>query len=93
MLAKTANLDLPLVDEVAADIFMGEFSNKLLAAAKIASSILKGTIYERYYSIDFDIINAIGLKNKQEKNRFGFRRLIMIKNTAYAWLRTERVLV
>ena len=58
-LAKTAELDLPLVDEVAADIFMGQFSNKFLQAAKIAGGILEGTLYATYYGIDYAEVRAI----------------------------------
>ena len=52
-LAKTAEMDLPLVDEVAADIFMGEFSGKFLRAAKTAAGLLEGTLYVTYYEIDY----------------------------------------
>ena len=46
-----AGLKLPLVDELAADIFMGAFSRNFLEAAKIAARLLGGTLYERYYGI------------------------------------------
>lgn len=52
-LTKTAALDLPLVDEVAADIFMGEFSPKFLEAAKQAAGLLEDTLYSTYYGIDY----------------------------------------
>jgi hypothetical protein len=52
-LAKVATLDLPLVEEVAADIFMGEFSNKYLEAAKHAAALLENTLYATYYGIDY----------------------------------------
>ncbi len=52
-LAKNAGLSLPLVDEVAADIFMGAFSEKFLQAAKAAGSLLEGTLYERYYGLSY----------------------------------------
>jgi len=52
-LAKEADLDLPLVDEVAADIFMGQFSPKFVQAAKRAADLLEGTLYETYYRIDY----------------------------------------
>jgi hypothetical protein len=52
-LAKSAGLDLPLVEELAADIFMGRFSKKFVRAAKAAARLLQGTLYERYYSIPF----------------------------------------
>ncbi|MBP6830281.1 MAG: hypothetical protein KA978_05815 [Deltaproteobacteria bacterium] len=50
-LAKGAGLDLPLVEELAADIFMGTFSPKFVRAAKRAASMLRGTLYERYYDV------------------------------------------
>ncbi|MBP7862886.1 hypothetical protein KA183_14465 [bacterium] len=55
-LAKDVDLKIPLVDELAADIFMGEFTVNYLNAAKEAAHLLKGTLYERYYEIDFDKI-------------------------------------
>lgn len=51
MLAKQAGLELPLVDEVAADIFMGAFTTKWRRAARIASELLAGTLYARYYDL------------------------------------------
>ena len=53
-LAKGAQLTLPIVDELAADIFMGTFSGKFLDAAQIAARMLRGTLYERYYGVPFD---------------------------------------
>lgn len=53
VLATEAKLELPFVDEVAADIFMGAFSEKFLASAKIAAETLQGTLYERYYGLDY----------------------------------------
>ena len=41
-LAETAGLKVPLVDEVAADIFMGDFSEKFVRAAKKAGEVLGG---------------------------------------------------
>jgi hypothetical protein len=58
-LADTAGLDLPLVDEVAADIFMGEFSPKFLAAAKLAAALLENSLYAAYYAIDYGQIGGI----------------------------------
>ncbi|MBS1834175.1 MAG: hypothetical protein JST65_15770 [Acidobacteria bacterium] len=58
-LAKGAGLDLPLVEEVAADIFMGEFSDKFVEAAKRAAGVLTGTLYARYYGIDYAEILAL----------------------------------
>lgn len=52
-LAKSAQCELPLVEEVAADIFMGQFTDKFLAAAHIAADMLEDSLYARYYDIDF----------------------------------------
>ena len=46
------------MDEVAADIFMGTFSEKFLRAAQIAAQMLEGTLYERYYGVPFARIRA-----------------------------------
>ncbi len=50
-LASTADLRLALVEEVAADIFMGTFTVKWRAAAKVASETLEGSLYARYYDL------------------------------------------
>lgn len=50
-LAKRADLELPFVEEIAADIFMGTFSKKFSDAAQIASKLLEGTLYARYYEL------------------------------------------
>jgi len=50
-LAKTASLDLPLLEEVAADIFMGTFTEKWRIAAARASGSLEGSLYARYYDL------------------------------------------
>lgn len=52
-LATQAGLDLPLVEELAADIFMNQFTVKFLRAARLAARLLQGTLYERYYRIDY----------------------------------------
>ncbi len=64
-LVKDAELDLPLVDELAADIFMGEFSDKFVAAAKLAAELLDGTIYSRYFGIDFAAIRRLEIEKVQ----------------------------
>ncbi|HJQ61174.1 MAG TPA: hypothetical protein VJ890_29990 [Vineibacter sp.] len=58
-LSRTADLDLPLVDEVAADIFMGRFSLKFRQAALQAAVLLKGTIYQTYYGIDYGDLDRL----------------------------------
>lgn len=52
-LAESAGLGLPIVDEVAADIFMGTFSEKYLRAAQRAAGMLQGSLYERYYGLPY----------------------------------------
>jgi hypothetical protein len=50
-LANQAGLPLPLVEEVAADIFMGAFTVKWRDAAAVASRTLAGSLYARYYDL------------------------------------------
>jgi hypothetical protein len=50
-LARQAGLGLPLVEELAADIFMGTFTRKWRDAALMAESTLRGTLYARYYGL------------------------------------------
>jgi len=42
------------VDELAADIFVGEFSVKFLQAAKIAARLLQNSLYERYFGLSYE---------------------------------------
>jgi hypothetical protein len=58
-LAKQARLDLPLVDELAADIFMGQFVGKFVASAKRAGDLLAGSLYATYYDINYDAIQQL----------------------------------
>lgn len=65
-LVKSAKLDLPLVDELAADIFMGSFSGKFVASARKAGEVLNGTLYAKYYEIEFEeILKIPGQKKKR----------------------------
>ena len=50
-LARQADLALPLVEEVAADIFMGTFTQKWQHAAAAASRSLNESLYARYYDL------------------------------------------
>jgi hypothetical protein len=59
-LAKQAGLDLPLTDELAADIFMGEFSEKFTESARRAASLLEGSLYARYYDVDYGAARRAG---------------------------------
>jgi hypothetical protein len=53
-LAKTAGITIPIVDELAADIFMGTFTDKFLSAAQIAAKTPHGSLYERYYGLPYE---------------------------------------
>ncbi len=50
-LAKSAQITLPLTEELAADIFEGRFSSKYAEAADLAAAALLGSPYERYYGL------------------------------------------
>ncbi len=58
-LAGAAALWMPLVEELAADIFMGSFTEKFVRAAHIAAELLDGSLYQRYYGIDADQVRAL----------------------------------
>ncbi|REJ68196.1 MAG: hypothetical protein DWQ31_08680 [Planctomycetota bacterium] len=73
-LAKDSELDLPLVDEIAADIFQGQFSAKYVRAAKRAASLLEGGLYEAYYGIEYATIHKIA--EPPERQSSWFRRPI-----------------
>lgn len=58
-LAQEAGQDLPWVEELAADIFMGRFSTKYVRAAHLAGQLLAGSLYARYYDIDYPALPAL----------------------------------
>ncbi|WP_229899925.1 hypothetical protein [Streptomyces hiroshimensis] len=58
-LARQAGEDVPFVEELAADIFMGTFSGKFLKAAAGAGRLLGGSLYERYYGLDYELVVAL----------------------------------
>ncbi|HEY0250752.1 MAG TPA: hypothetical protein VGC41_04465, partial [Kofleriaceae bacterium] len=63
-LADAAELKLPFVEEIAADIFMGGFTTKFVHAAKRAAGVVAGTLYERYYAIDTHAIANLPVDGK-----------------------------
>ncbi|MFZ6028915.1 MAG: hypothetical protein ACOYYS_14460 [Chloroflexota bacterium] len=73
-LAKTAELDLPLVEEVAADIFMGRFSEKFLHAAHRAAMLLDKTLYASYYQIDYRQLPPLPARPTKKLRLFGVPR-------------------
>ncbi|MGY3677889.1 hypothetical protein [Streptomyces sp. TE33382] len=61
VLERQCDLGAPFVEELAADIFMGTFSPKYLMAARVAGELLSGTLYERYYGIDYAAIRKLAM--------------------------------
>lgn len=59
VLDRQCDLGAPFVEELAADIFMGTFSPKFLKAARVAGELLGGTLYERYYGIDYTAVRDL----------------------------------
>ncbi|MDP9793226.1 hypothetical protein J2S43_001738 [Catenuloplanes nepalensis] len=49
----TLSPGLPWVEELAADIFMGGFTPKFGRAAALAGELLAGSLYQRYYGVDW----------------------------------------
>ncbi len=64
-LANHATIDLPLTEELATDIFMGRFSDKFEDALSIAGELLDGTLYSRYYGIDYGMFRPKDAKARQ----------------------------
>jgi hypothetical protein len=48
---RAAEVDVPLLEELAADIFMGGFTPKWVKAAQLTAEVLKGSLYARYYDL------------------------------------------
>lgn len=59
-LGDRAGVKMPIVEEVAADIFMGEFTEKYLLAAQLAATLLAGSLYELYYGISYAQVLELG---------------------------------
>ncbi|MQY10653.1 hypothetical protein SRB5_07640 [Streptomyces sp. RB5] len=53
VLARESGDELPFTEDLAADIFMGSFTPKFARAARIAAEVLAGSLYARYYGIDY----------------------------------------
>lgn len=66
-LAKGAGLEFPVVDEIAADIFTGQLTEKYLKAALVASRLLEGSLYERYYAIDWEKVRSLEVAGRPDK--------------------------
>jgi hypothetical protein len=70
-MASEAKLSMPIVEELAADIFMGRFSGKFVESAKIAVELLEGTLYATYYDLDGAVIRAIPVPQKPKPQKKG----------------------
>ncbi|MEU4038922.1 hypothetical protein [Streptomyces collinus] len=69
VLARQAELGAPFVEELAADIFMGTFTPKFLTAARIAAELLGGgSLYERYYAIDYAAVRNLAVIEAAESS-------------------------
>ncbi|MFD0019799.1 hypothetical protein [Streptomyces sp. NPDC058382] len=66
VLARQAEAGAPLVEELASDIFMGTFTPKFLAAARVAAELLGGTLYERYYGIDYAAVRNLAISEASD---------------------------
>ncbi|MDI1454762.1 hypothetical protein NHG22_13215 [Streptomyces sp. ATE26] len=70
VLGRQAELGAPFVEELAADIFMGAFTPKFLTAARIAAELLGGgSLYERYYAIDYAAVRDLAVVEAAESLR------------------------
>jgi hypothetical protein len=63
-LSKLAQLELPLLEQLAADIFMGAFSEKFLRSAQDTARLLGNSLYQRYYNLDLQ--NVLDLNDLQK---------------------------
>lgn len=59
-LMASAGTPTPLVEELAADIFMGQFSDKFRQSAVVAADVLGDSLYTRYYAIDWNQVRRLG---------------------------------
>lgn len=75
-LLSAAGHDIPLVEELAADIFMGRFSDKFRRAAQVAAPVIEGTLYARYYGIDTaQILSLVEPVKPQASSGWTWRRV------------------
>lgn len=58
-LATTAGLNVPLVEEIAADIFTGQFSKKYATAFELAAAQYQSSLYARYYRIPPEALTGV----------------------------------
>lgn len=78
-LCTAAGVDLPLVEEVAADIFMGTFTTKWRRSAVVASDLLQGSLYARYYDVP---LAEAWLDEEPPTRRRPWKRPLITRRTA-----------
>ncbi|MFH8891828.1 hypothetical protein [Streptomyces sp. NPDC017949] len=66
-LAGQAELGAPFVEELAADIFTGSFTPKFLVAARVAAELLDGSLYARYYGIDYAAVRRMAVARAADR--------------------------
>ncbi|GGS11034.1 hypothetical protein Snoj_14300 [Streptomyces nojiriensis] len=70
-LARLAELPVPFAAEPLADAYSGMADPAVLAAARTAAGLLRGTVYERYHGIDYAAVQELA----DARDRYGFARL------------------
>lgn len=70
-LARLAELPVPLAAEPLADPYSGMAGPEVLAAARTAAGLLRGTVYERYHGIDYAAVRDLA----DARDRYGFALL------------------
>lgn len=66
-LSNRAGLDIVLTEELAADIFMGVFSEKFVMALRQAADLLQGSFYETYYQIDYgEVVRSLNASTSKK---------------------------
>jgi hypothetical protein len=60
-IAASAGMNIPLVYELAADIFMGQFTDVFARAALAARPLVAGTLYARYYDVSTDGLRSASM--------------------------------
>jgi hypothetical protein len=75
LLARESTLGIPFVEELAADIFMGVFTAKFVRAAHVAGELLQGSLYERYYGIDYEVVLRMSREETKIRASEGFSKL------------------
>jgi hypothetical protein len=73
-LAKGGELDVPFVEELAADIFMDDFSPKFMQAAKQAAAFVEGSLYAHYYGVDCAAVGRLPEAAIKRQRWFGLQR-------------------